>query len=113
MEIKKFRDISVDDLEKIINKHFNHWSKYSPLMSYKETEEKFKKIYAVNNILPYGLALYDNNNLIGFCVLKSECLVNYLEYNPWISDVMIFDEFRSKGYGRHRSEERRVGKECL
>ena len=43
--------------------------------------------------------MFENDSLVGFLVFKDHCLEKYLEYTPWISDVMIFDEFRSKGYG--------------
>ncbi len=100
MEIKKFSELNDSDLERIINKHFNHWSQYSALMNFDDTNNKFRNIYAINNDIPYGIAMYDNDLLIGFCVFKETCLDKYPEYTPWISDVMIFDDYRSKGYGR-------------
>lgn len=100
MEVKKFSEISESDLDKIINKHFSHWSQYSEMMNIEDTTNKFKNIYAVDNNIPYGIAMYDNGNLVGFCVFKEECLINYPEYTPWISDVMIFDEYRGVGNGR-------------
>ena len=38
MEIRKFQNLSEADLDKIINKHFSHWSKYSPLMTLEDTK---------------------------------------------------------------------------
>ena len=45
------------------------------------------------------MAMFENSNLIGFFVFKDHCLEKYLDYTPWISDVMIYDEYRNKGYG--------------
>lgn len=99
MIIKKFEELPKEELTKIINKHFNHWSQYSPTMDYENTKNKFENIYAKNNIIPFGITLYEENNLIGFLVFKTNCLEKYPEYTPWISDVMIFDEYRRQGYG--------------
>lgn len=100
MEIKRFSEISETDLDRIVNKHFSHWSQYSELMNIEDTTNKFKNIYTDNTSFPYGIAMYDEDILVGFCVLKNQCLTNYPEFNPWISDVMIFDEYRGVGNGR-------------
>ena len=99
MIFKTFNELTKEELEKIINKHYNHWSKYSPTMDYENTKNKFENIYAKNVTIPFGVAMFENDNLIGFLVFKDHCLDNYLEYTPWISDVMIFDEYRNQGYG--------------
>lgn len=99
MIIKHFSELSEEDLNKIIDKHYSHWSRYSNQMNLKETIYKFKELYAKNNNIPYGIALIDKENIIGFCVLKQDNLKFYPEYNPWISDVMIFDEYRGQGNG--------------
>jgi len=69
MEIKKFKDLSQSQLNLIIDTHFNHWVKFNPLMQKERTEDKFKNLYTGDN-LPFGVELFDNNELIGFCVLK-------------------------------------------
>lgn len=99
MYLKKFSELTSKELDKIINKHYNHWSRYSPTMDYENTRNKFKNIYAKNDTIPFGIAMFENDSLIGFLVFKDYCLEKYLEYTPWISDVMIFDEYRGKGYG--------------
>lgn len=99
MILKKFNELTKEELEKIINKHYNHWSKYSPTMNYENTKNKFENIYAKNDTIPFGMAMFENSNLIGFFVFKDHCLEKYLDYTPWISDVMIYDEYRNKGYG--------------
>ena len=99
MVVKRFSELSEKGLDKIIDKHFSHWSQYSELMTLNDTIYKFKELYAKNKNIPYGIALIDGKDIIGFCVLKLDNLKFYPEYNPWISDVMIFDEFRGNGNG--------------
>lgn len=53
MEIKKFNELTEEQLNKIINKHFSHWSKFSPIMTLEDT----KNIYT-SNTLPYGIAMF-------------------------------------------------------
>ena len=43
--------------------------------------------------------MFEECDLIGFLVFKTNCLEKYPEYTPWISDVMIFDNYRRQGYG--------------
>lgn len=100
MIFKKFSELNNTELDKIINKHYNHWVQFSPTMDFNNTKNKFENIYAKNNDIPFGIAMFDNNKLIGFLVFKYNCLEKYPQYKPWISDVMIFDEFRNQGYGR-------------
>ena len=92
MIFKKFSELTEEELMKIINKHFNHWSQYSSMMNYEVTKDKFINIYTQDNNIPFGIAMFDENNLIGFLVFKETCLEKYPEYTPWISDVMIFDD---------------------
>lgn len=98
MEIKKFNELTEKQLDMIINKHFSHWSQYSPLMTLEDTINKIKNIYTSNK-LPYGIALCEKDNIIGFCMLKEYDLNDYKEITPNICNIMIFDEYRGKGYG--------------
>ncbi len=99
MNIKRFSELDDKELDIIIEKHYSHWSQYSKQMNLENTIYKFKELYAKNKEIPYGIALFDEKEIIGFCVLKIDNLKFYPEYNPWISDVMIFDQFRGKGNG--------------
>lgn len=99
MIVKRFNELDEKELDKIIDKHFSHWSQYSELMTLENTIYKFKELYAKNKDIPYGIALIEGKDIIGFCVLKIDNLKFYPEYNPWISDVMIFDDYRGKGNG--------------
>lgn len=98
MEVKKFNELSEKQLDKIINNHFNHWSKYSPLMTLEDTTDRIKNVYT-SNTLPYGIAMLENNEIIGFCMLKDFDLYNYPEITPNICNIMIFDKYRKQGYG--------------
>ena len=97
--IKYFKDLSENQLEIIIKEHFNHWVKYNPLLQIENTSFKFNKLYCGVE-LPFGIALFCDDKLVGFCVLKKENLKKHLDISPWISDVMIFEKYRHKGYGR-------------
>lgn len=105
IEVKKFNQLEYEVLQKIIHKHFSHWSQFSPLMSLEATQDKFINLYAKNDTIPFGIAMFDKDELIGFCVLKMDCLKKYPQFYPWISDVMIFNQFRNQGYGRKLIEE--------
>lgn len=105
MVFKRFSELNDDMLTKIINKHYTHWSKYSPTMDFNNTNNKFRNIYAADDNVPFGIAMFDDDKLIGFLVFKENCLEKYPEYTPWISDVMIFDNYRGRGYGRRMINE--------
>ena len=100
MKLKKFKDLTDEQLNMLINVHYNHWKKYSEFITEENTSQKFKNLYTTDN-LPLGLALFnEENNIVGFCVLKIENLKLYPEIYPWLSDVMILKEYRNLGYGR-------------
>lgn len=100
MELKRFNQLTEEELNKIIKEHYKHWSQYTSYLDLKTTEAKFKNIYTNVTSLPIGYALVINNEVVGFCVLKKENLIAYPDITPWLSDVMIFKEYRNKGYGR-------------
>ena len=50
--------------------------------------------------LPVGIALVDGDTILGFCTLRLNRLNNHLDINPWLCNVMIFDEFQGKGYSK-------------
>jgi len=105
MKIKKFTELNERDLDLIIDKHFNHWVKFSPTMVLEHTIHKFKNLYANNDEMPFGIAMFENDNLIGFCVLQKERLDKYPHFSPWITSMLIFEEFRGKGNGKKMVEE--------
>ena len=76
LRLTKFKNISEQDLDKIINKHYTHWKQFSDEMDLEDTIYKFKKLYTNDKVLPIGYACYDENTLIGFCTLRTESLKN-------------------------------------
>ena len=100
MKVKKFNQLTEEELNYIIDIHYNHWVKFNPKMVKENTIYKFTKLYTRDE-LPFGIALIDNkDNIVGFCVFKIENLKKYPEIFPWLSDVMIFEKYRGKGYGK-------------
>ena len=100
MQIKRFSELTKEELNEIIEVHFNHWVKYNPQMMKENTIYKFSELYTKDE-LPLGFALVDDDGyLVGFCVLKKENLKKYPEISPWLSDVMIIEGYRGKGYGK-------------
>lgn len=100
MKIKKFSELNNEELNSIIDIHYNYWKKFNPKMVRENTEYKFLELYTKNE-LPFGIALLDeNDNIIGFCVFKLENLKKYPDIYPWLSDIMILEEYRGRGYGR-------------
>ena len=101
VKLVKFKDISKEELEVIINKHYNHWKKYNPMLDLNETVDKFKNQFTREEGLPIGYACYNEKTLVGFCTLQKNNLKNY----PWICSVMIFEEYRHQGYGTKMLQE--------
>lgn len=100
MKVKKFNQLAEEELNYIIDIHYNHWVKFNPKMVKENTIYKFTKLYTRDE-LPFGIALIDDkDNIVGFCVFKIENLKKYPEIFPWLSDVMIFEKYREKGYGK-------------
>ena len=100
MKVKKFNQLTGEELNYIIDIHYNHWVKFNPKMVKENTIYKFTKLYTRDE-LPFGIALIDGkDNIVGFCVFKIENLKKYPEIFPWLSDVMIFEKYRGKGYGK-------------
>jgi len=100
MKIKTFAELNEKELDLIIDRHFNHWVKFSPAMDLEHTIDKFKNLYANNDEIPFGIATIENDKVIGFCVLQKERLDKYPHFSPWITSMLIFEEFRGKGFGK-------------
>lgn len=100
MKIKKFSELTIDQINYLVEIHFNHWVKFNPKLNKQDTNFKFKNLYTTEQ-LPFGIALIDEfEQVVGFCVLKLENLKKYPQIFPWLSDVMIVEQFRGKGYGK-------------
>ena len=100
MKVKKFNQLTEEELNYIIDIHYNYWVKFNPKMVKENTIYKFTKLYTTDE-LPLGIALIDDkDDIVGFCVFKIENLKKYPEIFPWLSDVMIFENYRGRGYGK-------------
>lgn len=100
MNIKKFKDLTDDELNMLVDIHYNHWVQFNNKMKKEDTIYKFKELYTKEK-LPFAITLVDEfNNIVGFCVFKKENLNKYPEIYPWIDDVMILEKYRGKGYGK-------------
>lgn len=100
MQIKKFSQLSKKELNYIIDTHYNYWVKFNPKMIKENTVYKFSELYTKDE-LPFGIALIDDlENIVGFCVFKIENLKKYPQIYPWLSDVMILEQYRGNGYGK-------------
>ena len=94
-----FSELPKADMDKIVNSFYNQWVRFNPSLDKDLTERKFRQSYCQKS-LPYGFALYDGLNLVGFCVLKVHNVDSRHELTPWISDVMVLEPLRRKGYGK-------------
>ncbi len=97
MITRLFADISEQDLMKIVDEHYAHWSYYNPHMVKSVSFSKFKNLYSGRK-LPLGIALYEGMNIVGFCVLKEKNIKGRSE-GPWITDALILEKYRRKYYG--------------
>ncbi len=41
MKLKKFKDLTDEQLNMLINVHYNHWKKYSEFITEEKTSQKF------------------------------------------------------------------------
>lgn len=100
MRVKKFSELNEEELQMLIELHYNYWVRFNPKMIKENTEYKFLKLYTTDN-LPIGIVLVDDfENIVGFCVLKKENLKKYPDIYPWVSNLMILEKYRNNGYGK-------------
>lgn len=100
MKIKFFSELTKKEVEFIAESNYNYWKKYNPALDYYESTHNIITMQNNINNLPIGIALVDKNRIIGFCTLRQNRLKKHLDLNPWLCNVMIFDEFRGKGYSK-------------
>ncbi len=100
MEIKFFSELTEEEVKFIAETNYNYWKNYNPILDYKESTENIIAMRNNVNKLPIGIALTDENEIIGFCTLRENRLKNHLDINPWLCNLMIFDKFKGKGYAK-------------
>ena len=42
VKLVKFKDITKEELERIINKHYTHWKQFNPTLDWNETVDNLK-----------------------------------------------------------------------
>ena len=100
IEIKLFSKLTQNQVKFIAEANYNYWKKINPILN---REESIKNILAMkdnSSNLPIGIAMIEEEKIIGFCTLRENRLNNHLNINPWVCNVMIFEEFRGKGYAK-------------
>jgi len=100
MNIKLFSELTEAQVKFIAESNFNYWKKFNPALSYEESAGGIIAMRKNVGKLPLGLALLNEGKIVGFCTLRENRLEKHLDINPWLCNVMIFEEFRGKGYGK-------------
>ncbi|MCL2369278.1 MAG: GNAT family N-acetyltransferase [Alphaproteobacteria bacterium] len=99
MNIKFFNELPESELCHIATLHFNQWSPMNQALNIDDKIEEFTKEYAQqSDKLPTGFAVYENDELVGFCRLKILNLKKYPELTPWISSLLVLKQ--GDGYGK-------------
>ena len=100
MEIKTFNELTKAQVKFIAESNYYYWKKINPALNYEDSTGAIISMKDNANQLPIGIALLDNEEIVGFCTLRENRLNNHLDINPWLCNVMIFDEFQGKGYAK-------------
>lgn len=100
MEIKLFNELSQEKVQFIADANYNYWKNFNPALIYKESTGAILEMRNNKTSLPIGIALVENDKILGFCTLRENRLLKYPQYNPWICNVMIFEKGRGKGLGK-------------
>ena len=100
MEIKYFSDLTEDQVKFIAETNYNYWKRFNPILNHEESTGAIIAMRKNENKLPIGLALIEKDDIIGFCTLRENRLANHLDINPWLCNVMIFEEYQGKGYAK-------------
>lgn len=100
MEIKMFSDLTEEQVKFIADSNFTYWKKFNPILDYEESTGNIVAMRGNKNKLPIGVALVNDDKIIGFCTLRENRLKNHLDINPWLCNVMIMDEYKGKGYAK-------------
>lgn len=100
MEVKFFNELSEEQVKFIAESNYNYWKKHNPILDYNESTGNIIKMRNNVDDLPRGIALVDNDKIVGFCTLRVNRLKNHLNINPWICNLMVFEDFRGKGFAQ-------------
>ncbi|MEE3496837.1 MAG: GNAT family N-acetyltransferase [Butyrivibrio sp.] len=82
--VEDINEIKLDDIVRLLRT--TYWAEKRPV-------EKIEK--SVKNSKCYGLYIEENANLVGFARIITDYATNY-----YLSDVIIDEEYRSRGLGK-------------
>lgn len=100
MEVKFFSELTDEQVKFIAESNYDYWKKINPTLDYSISVGNIISMKNNDANLPMGIALVDNCKILGFCTLRLNRLNYHLNINPWLCNVMIFEEFQRKGYAR-------------
>jgi len=100
MKINLFTELTEEQVKFIAESNYNYWKNFNPALDYNESTGNILAMKNNANELPIGIALIDDDKIVGFCTLRENRLKNHLDINPWLCNVMIFEEFKGKGYAK-------------
>ena len=100
MKINLFTELTEEQVKLIAETNYQYWKKYNPALDYKESTGNILAMRNNSDKLPLGIALIEDDKIIGFCTLRENRLKNHLDINPWLCNLMIFSEFQGKGYAK-------------
>ena len=98
MKIKLFSELTENEVKFIAETNYTYWKKYNPILDYNQSVGNILAMKHNIDKLPLGVALLENDKIIGFCTLRENRLQKHLDINPWLCNLMIFDGFRGNGY---------------
>ena len=100
MKINLFTELTEEQVKFIAESNYQYWKKFNPTLDYNESTGNILAMKNNADKLPIGIALIDEDKIVGFCTLRENRLVNHLDINPWLCNVMIFEGFQGKGYAK-------------
>lgn len=100
MKLAFFSQLTSAQVKLIAETNYNYWKKFNTALKYEESAGNIMAMQNNAGKLPLGIALLDNDKILGFCTLRENRLKNHLNINPWLCNLMVFDEFKDKGYAK-------------
>ena len=82
MGIKLFYELTDEQVKFIAESNYNYWKKVNPKLDYNESTTNIISMKNNEKNLPIGIALVDEGEIIGFCTLRLNRLINHLNINP-------------------------------
>lgn len=100
MEIKLFSELSNKQIKYIAEENYHYWKKINPDLDFLQSTNNIIEMKSNSDVLPLGIAILENKNIVGFCTLRENRLRHHLDINPWLCNVLIFEKYRGCGYAK-------------